>query len=119
MKVIAWDSRAALLGLLCVLPFFIINFIVSFRIEPFYALLGSFPILRSTPIFPLMLLLFLPVGALVAIHPMLFSGKDGVRKMPILNTILSVLVLAMFLFIFIGLAEDIYKCQMLKIPNCD
>ncbi len=119
LKIMAWHPRAALLGFLCTLPFFIANFIVSLRIEPFYALLESFPVIRSSSIFPLVLLLFFPLGAVVSIHPMLFKGKNSNRNIYILNSILAALLLAIFFFIFIPLAKDIYTCDILKIPNCD
>ena len=119
MKVIAWQYRAALSGFLCTLPFFIINFIVSLRIQPFYAVLDAFPVIRSSPFLPLLLLLFFPLGALISLYPMLHAEKDDGRKIPILNVIIAALLLAIFFFLFIPLAEDIYKCQILKIPNCD
>jgi hypothetical protein len=81
-------------------------------------LLDSFPIIRSSPILPLLLLLF-PVGAYVSMRPMLFKEKDGQIKIYILNSILAALLLAVFLFLFIPLAKDVYTCDILKIPNCD
>lgn len=101
------------------MPFVIIHFIVSFRIQPFNSLLELFPAIRSSPILPLLLLLFFPAGAFVSIHPMLRKEKDGSRTIPALNSILSALLLAIFIFLFIPLAKDMYTCQILQIPNCD
>ncbi len=106
----AWHYRAALHGFLVALAFIIIHFI---------SLPGLFPIIRSNPIFPLLPLLLFPVGAYVSIRPMLFREKDGSRKIYILNSMLSALLLAIFLFLFIPLAKDVYTCQILEIPNCD
>lgn len=119
MKITAWHARTALIGFAFVLPFVLANFIVSLRIEPFYGFLGAFPAVRSSPIFPLLLLLLFPAGAIVSLYPMLSKGKDGRREISILNGILSALLLAIFMFIFIPLAKDMYKCQILQIPNCD
>lgn len=119
MKIMTGHYRAALIGLVSTLPFVITNFIVGLRIEPFYGFLDSFPVIRSSPILPLLLLLFFPVGAIFSLYPMLSKEKDGSRKMYILNSVLSAVLLAIFLFLFIPLAKDIYTCDVLKIPNCD
>lgn len=119
MNIMPSHNRAALTGLLFVLPFFLMNFIVSLRMQPFFSFLEMFPAIRSSPILPLLLLLLFPAGAYASIRPMLFTEKDGSRKMPIVNCLLSALLLAMFLFLFIPLAKDMYTCEILNIPNCD
>lgn len=107
------------MGILYTMPFFIINFIVSLRLEPIYSFLGSFPIVRQSTFTPLVLLLFFPVGGIVAMRPMLTKNSDGKYEIYVLNLIVAVLLFAIFVFLFSGLAKDFYTCDILNIPNCD
>ena len=110
---------AALVGFLFSLPFVITNFIVSSHIEPLYSFLGSFPSVRKSPFLPLALLLLFPIGAFISIRPMLYKGANGKRKIYILNTILAVILIGFFLLFFLALGEEMYRCNVLKVPNCD
>jgi hypothetical protein len=112
-------NKAAIIGFLFTLPFIVTNFIVALRIEPIYSFLGSFPIIRNSPFFPLLLLLFFPVGAYIATRPMLQKTPGAKRKIYAINSILAVVVVAIFLILFYALSEELYRCEVLKIPNCD
>lgn len=112
------SKTAAFIGLLFVLPFIIVNFIVSLRIEPFYSFLGAFPAIRNSTMFPLLLLLLFPVGAFISLRPTLKSS-NGKRKFYILNIVLALIMLIVFLVLFSALAGDAFRCDVLKIPNCD
>jgi hypothetical protein len=109
---------AAFVGFLFSLPFIVANFIVSLRIEPFYSLLGTFPTVRNSTMFPLLLLLLFPIGAWIAIKPVL-KVSNGRRKLHFINIALASIMLIIFLFLFFALAGDTYRCDVLKISNCD
>jgi hypothetical protein len=110
---------AALIGVLSTLPFVVTALIVSLRIEPLYSFLGSFPSIRNSPLLPLLLLLFVPVGAFIALRPALARGADGRRSWHLPNVALVAVLLAGFVMVFVGLGEDFYRCEILRIPNCD
>lgn len=111
-------KSAAIVGFLFSLPFIIANFIVSLRIEPFYSFLEIFPDVRNSTVLPLLLTCLFPIGAFVAIKPML-KTSNGKRKFYLLNTILALIMISLFIFVFFPLLEDTYRCDVLKIPNCD
>lgn len=111
-------NKAALIGFLFALPFVITNFIVALRIEPFYLFLGSFSVIRNSPIFPLLLLLLFPVGAFVAMRPSL-KKVDGKRKFYLTNSIVAIVLIVVFILLFTALEEELYRCNVLQIPNCD
>jgi hypothetical protein len=112
-------NTAALKGFLFSLPFFVLNFIVSLRLEPFYSIFGSVPAIRNSPFIPLLLLLLFPVGAFVAALPMLQTGAKGKRKIYIANMAVAAVLLIIFVLLFSVLGEELYQCNVLKIPNCD
>lgn len=112
-------NRAALIGLLWTMPFFVMNLVISLRLEPIHSFLGAFPMVRQSTFTPLVLLLFLPLGGIIAMRPMLTQGANGKCNVYILNLIIALLLFSAFLFLFSGLAKDFYTCDILKIPNCD
>jgi hypothetical protein len=113
------NYRAAIIGFLFVVPFFVANFIVALRIEPLYSFLGSFPAIRNSTFIPLLLLLLFPIGTYIAVRPALQKGPDGKRAMHVVNIAVAAIILAIFLVLFYALGEEAYRCDVLKIPNCD
>lgn len=111
-------KSAAFVGFLFSLPFITTNFIISLRIEPFYSFIGTFPSVRNSTFFPLFLLLLFPIGAFIALKPMLKTSKKK-RKFYLINISLASILLIVFLLLFFALAVDTYRCDVLKIPNCD
>jgi len=112
---------AALVGFLFVLPFLVMNTIVGSKIEPFYSFLrpqGPQPVGEYALLFTSLLLLPL-IGAFVALRPMLQKGADGKRKLYLLNIIIATILLVFSITLFIGLGTEIYRCDVLHIPNCD
>ncbi|MFZ2887044.1 MAG: hypothetical protein WA021_04465, partial [Minisyncoccia bacterium] len=91
-------NRAALIGLLLVLPFIILNFIVALRIEPVYSFLGSIGLLSSSPWLPTLLLLLFPIAFFITIRPMLTKCDAGYYRFYPLNIILGALILAATIF---------------------
>jgi uncharacterized membrane protein len=113
-------GSAALAGFLFVLPFFIANAIVGNRIEPFFSLIrpGLHTSAREYVLLAIVLLL-LPAGAFIALSPMLRRGADGTRRFYLLNGLIAALLLVAFAVLSIALGSEIYRCDVLKIPNCD
>jgi len=111
---------AALVGLLFTAPFVILNAIVGKRIEPFFSLVR--PGIHTGPfeyILLIIVLLLIPVGSFIAIRPMFQKGVEGKRKFYLVNAILAALLLIVFVMLSVGLGSEIYRCDVLQIPNCD
>lgn len=114
---IAW--RFALLGISFSLPFFIANTIVTIRIEPWYSVLEAFPHIRNNPFLPLVLLLLFPVGAYIAATPMLPKKPGAKSRMIMTNFIVTFLLLSAFTVLVTALGWELYRCDVLRIPQCD
>ncbi len=112
-------QKAAYVGFLLVLPFFLLNFVVALRLEPIYSMLIAANLISSTPWFPTLLLALFPIALFIVIRPMLRHDAAGKRHFYILNSLLGVFILVVMIFLWGGLGEDIIKCDILKIPNCD
>jgi hypothetical protein len=113
-------KSAALFGLFSIAPFVLLNAIVGNRIEPFFSLIR--PNIHTSPfeyILLFIVLFLIPVGSFIAIRPILQKGADGKRKFYLVNVILAVLLLVVFVLLSVGLGSDIYRCDVLQIPNCD
>ena len=111
---------AALQGFALALPFVVLNFIVGNRIEPFFSWIRPTPHTSTQEyilLFTAILLIFL--GAVVAARPFLQRGADGRRHFHPLNAVLATLLLVAFVSIAAALGTEIYRCDVLQIPNCD
>ena len=116
----AKPARAALSGVLLLLPFVAMNAIVANRIEPFFSLVR--PAIHTSPreyVLLMMVLILMPVGAFVAARPMREIGADGERRFYAVNTVLATLLCIMFVVLSVALGSDIYRCDVLRISNCD
>ncbi len=113
-------KSAAVLGALLFAPFLILNAIVGSRLEPFFSLIR--PGIHTSPheyVLLFVVLFLILVGAIIAAGPMLQKGADGKRKFYLVNGILAAILLVVFVSLSVGLGSDIYRCDVLKIPNCD
>ncbi len=111
---------AALGGVLLALPFLAANAIVGNRIEPFFSLIR--PAVHTSGreyVLLVSVLLLIAVGALVSARPMLRKAADGTRRLYLANAIVAALLFIFFIFVSVGLGSDIYRCDVLGIPNCD
>ncbi len=116
--------RAALIAFLLALPMAILVLSIELDIEVIENVLKS--ILTNDGDRPTALgfaymavgLLLLPVSLVVSLWPMR-KKKDGKRPVYILNLVVAACVIALATPIVAGLAKDIYRCDILKIPNCD
>ena len=96
------------------------NAIVGSRIEPFFSLIR--PGLHTSPREYVLLavgLLLVLVGALVTARPMLHRRADGRRRIYAVNAILAAALASFFVMVAIAVGSDIYRCDVLGIPNCD
>lgn len=64
-------------------------------------------------------LLALPLGLIVALRPVLFREGAGFRAVLILNLIVVALIITLMVPTWGELASEIYRCDVLRIPNCD
>lgn len=125
MTNITTNARAAaLIGFLLTLPFMLLNTIASNQIEPLATLFkintaGGFWDHPIGHISASIALLLLPCGAVIAMRPMFQKGAAGKRKFYWLNILLALLLLGLFVLIAGALLEEIYRCNVLQIPNCD
>lgn len=101
----------ALLGLFCLLPFATLNAIVASRLEPFFSLIRPGEHTSPAELFLLATsLLLMPVGAYVALRK---------RTFYLANIAAAILLLAVFTTLSLVLGEEIYRCEILQLPNCD
>lgn len=121
MKNITTNPKsAALIGLLFIAPFVILNAIVGNRIEPFFSLIR--PGIHTGPyeyILLFIVLLLIPIGSFISIRPIFQKGAEGKRNFYLVNAIFAALLLIVFVMLFVGLGSEIYRCDVLQIPNCD
>jgi hypothetical protein len=120
MRVSTNPNAAALTGALLLVPFVVLNTIVANRIEPFVSLIR--PGIHTSALEYVLLftvLLLMPVGALIALRPMLERRTDGRRRRYLGNGLVAAVMLIAFLLLSVGLGVEIYRCDVLQIPNCD
>ena len=113
-------NTAALLGGLCLLPFVVANAIVANRIEPFFSFIRPGP--HTSPFEYVLLAVvlgFIAVGAFIAARPLFERRAAPSPRTYILNGAVGALMLAVFLILSVGLGSEIYRCDVLRIPNCD
>ena len=121
MKILPTGATpAALLGVLFLLPLLGLNTIVANRIEPFFSTIR--PAGETSPAEYVLLalaLLVLPIGACVALGPTFARPAHQTRRVPLFNGLIAGVLIAVFLAVAAGWASDIYRCDILRIPNCD
>jgi hypothetical protein len=102
------------------MPLLVANAIVGNHIEPFFSIIRPGP--HTGPreyVLLAVLLLLLLVGALVAAHPMLHRSAHGRRRFYPINAAIAGLLCLAFVLLSLGLGSEIYRCDVLGIPNCD
>ena len=107
--------RAAALGLLMFGPFLTANVVVANRVEPLFSLIR--PGIDTSPREYVLLfgvVFLIPAGAFLALRPMLSN-----RRFYALNAISAALLVFAFGALVMGIGSEIYRCDILRIPNCD
>lgn len=111
-----WISKRPLfLGLAFSLPFFIANVLVAIQAQFFLSLIR--PLGETTSYehaLVLGLIALVGVGGIVALIPMVRE-----RRLYVINAIVGVAFVAFAVSAGYGIGYDFYKCDILKIPNCD
>ena len=111
---------AALVGALCVLPFLTANAIVANRIEPLFSFIRPGPHTSGFEYLLLAVVLALiAVGAFIAGRPLFDRTAPPASRIFIVNGAISVLLLLVFLVLSVAIGTEIYRCDVLRIPNCD
>lgn len=110
----------ALFGFACIVPFVLLNAVVANRTEPFFSFIR--PATR-TGLFEY-LLLFLSIGlialgGIIAATPMFQKNKQGKYTFYFLNAGIAVVMILIFLLLASTLTTEIYRCEVLRVPNCD
>lgn len=116
----ARPRSAALVGVLFALPFAILNAIVATRLEPFFSTIR--PGIHTSWIEYILLFIVValfPVGAFIAIRPILRKSADGARRFYVVNGLVAALLVIAFGVLAVGLGLEIYRCDVLQVPNCD
>jgi hypothetical protein len=112
--------RAAVNGVLLTLPFLAMNAIVGKQIEPFFSLVR--PGIHTSPqeyVLLFVVVMLIAVGAFTTARPMLHRGTDGQRRFYPVNALLATVLSILFVALVVGLGSEIYRCDVLGIPNCD
>ena len=107
-------------GALTLAPLAALNAIVGDRIEPFFLLIRPGPHTGAAEYALLIaVLLLLPVGAFIAARPLAGRGPAGLRPIHALNGAVAVCLAIAFVAISFGLGDEIYRCDVLRLPACD
>lgn len=113
--------RAGIAGFALALPFLALNLVVAERIEPLFSLIR--PGEHTGPLeYPLLFLVLslLPVGAAVALTPLWRGARRPLTlTLALANVLVAAVLIVAFLAIAIALGSEIYRCEVLRIPNCD
>lgn len=113
-------GAAALMGVLCLLPFFSLNAIVANRIEPFFSFIRPGPRTSGLEIVLLTVALgCIPLGAFIAARPLFDRTAPRPLRAYLLNGALGAVMLVVFVILVAGIGAEIYRCDVLGIPNCD
>jgi hypothetical protein len=102
----------------------ILNTIAGNQIEPFFTIFkvntgGNFWDHPVGHISLIVALLLLPTGAIISTRPLFQKGANGQRKFHLINVLLAASMLALFVLISVALLSEVYRCNVLLIPNCD
>lgn len=111
---------SALVGGLLLLPFLAANAIVGNRIEPFFSFIrpGSHTSQLEYGLLAVVLGC-IPVGAFIAARPLFDKTVQPTRRMYLVNGTIAACMFVVFVILAVGLGSDIYRCDVLQIPNCD
>ena len=113
-------KAAALFGGLLLFPFVAANAIIGNRIEPFFSFIR--PGVNTSPFEYGLLAVVLgcmPVGAFIAARPLFEKSAHPKGRIYLVNGGIAVFMLVVFVILAATLGNEIYRCDVLRIPNCD
>ena len=125
MHVSMTPRLGAIWGLAMAVPIGLLLLVVALQIEPLGALLRS--VLTDDGVQPNALgrvymlggLLLLPVALVVSAWPMVRRGADGRRHVYAANLAVVGVVAILVVLTWGALAEEVVRCDVMGIPNCD
>lgn len=118
-------NRAALTSVLLFLPFFVLNLLVGrdiALIDTLFRSVFSLDGFRTNPlghIVFLAVILMIPVGSVIALRSAVQQRPGETRKVYVVNLILGAVTLLFFVVLASALIMEVYRCDVLLIPNCD
>jgi hypothetical protein len=110
---------AAVIGAALALPFLLLNAVVVSRLDPVFSWIR--PGVHTGPFETAILVgavLLVAVGAVVALAPVRRASRESGRS-PVANLVIALVLLIGFAFLAIGLGEEVVRCEILGVPNCD
>lgn len=120
MSILRSPRAAVVTGALMLVPLAMANAIVADRVEPFFSLVRPGPHPSAFEYVLLVVVLtMLPVGAFIAARPMVEGWLDGTRRVYALNVVVATFLLVIFFAVSAALGDEIYRCDVLRVPNCD
>lgn len=111
------NRLAAAVGWLCAAPFVLLNFLAANQVESFASLIrpgGETSSLEHLIIFGSVLLMLL--GGLIALSPA--RGKLGRERLPVLNLVSGILLIAFAVALGYDLGMEAYRCDVLGVSDC-
>ncbi len=119
------QKKSAIIGFLLSLPIAVLLSSIVFRItviESFLKMILTNDGDRPNGLgFAFMIggLVALPFALAISLWPMLRKDKKGKRHFYLVNALVAVLVLILMIPTWGALAEEVYRCDVLQVPNCD
>lgn len=118
--------RHAAIGLVLAVPMTILLAAVILRVEPLEAAMRAAFVDENDRtnlfgnIFAFGSLVALPVALAVSLWPVIRdSARDARRHLYIANIAVAAVILALIIPSWGALADEIYRCDIARIPNCD
>lgn len=118
-------NRATLISILLFLPFLMLNYLAgqdNKAIDYLFRNVFSLNGFNTNPLGHLVFLaaiLLIPLGSVVAMRPLFKSDSLGKRSFHIVNFLVGTLSLLLFVLIAGALVQEVYRCDVLLIANCD
>jgi hypothetical protein len=119
------QTRDTTISLLLFLPFFVLNLLVgrdNETIDRLFHSVFSLDGLRTNPLGHLIAIssiLLIPVGSAIALRSAARKRPDDKRWFNVVNLILGSVTLLFFVVVTSALIMEVYRCDVLLIPNCD
>jgi hypothetical protein len=119
------QARTALIAIILFLPFFLLNMLAgqdNEAFDTFFKSVFSLNGMRTNPLGHFVFvtsILLMPIGSIVALRPALKKGADGKRRGYVVNILFGAVTLLFFIVLASALITEVYRCDVLLIPNCD
>lgn len=114
-------ARTILVSVFLFLPFLLLAMpsVINIQLFQNYIATEGVPTLFGRILMFIGIFLFLPAGLIFNALPLLKKGSNGKRNLPSVNLVFVVVFLIPIFVIAWGFTAEVYKCEILEIPNCD